>query len=55
MAISRTINRKAPTQHPSDFFKCKQQGGTSGVPQKIGEKLKSGPVREQIMGRKDLA
>lgn len=53
MAISRTIVPKAPSQNPVDFYKGKQQGGSHGSPQKVGEKLTGGPTREQ-MRRKGL-
>jgi hypothetical protein len=55
MAISRSIQRKAPSQAPVDFFECKQAGGTHGGTGKAPEKSRSGPLREKIMGRKDLA
>ena len=55
MAVSRSIQRKAPSQAPVDFFECKQAGGTHGGTGKAPEKSRSGPLREKIMGRKDLA
>lgn len=55
MAISRTISKKAPSQNPVDFAMLKQHGGTHGEPaQKVGDVLKSGPMREKVMGRKNL-
>ena len=54
MAVSRTINKKAPSQQPVDFFACKQQGGAYGKAEKVGDKLKSGEMREKIWGRKSL-
>lgn len=55
MAVSRSHSKKAPSQQPSDFFKCQQQGGTHGKPTRVGDRLQGGPVREQIYGRKDLS
>lgn len=55
MAVTRTISKKAPSQQPKDFFECKQQGGTHGKPMKVGDKLPSGAMREQIYGRKSLS
>ncbi|PRX32245.1 hypothetical protein B0G75_104266 [Paraburkholderia sp. BL18I3N2] len=53
MAIDRKITPKAPTQKPTDFYQSKQQGGAYGKPEKVGERLKGGPMREK-MGRKGL-
>ena len=55
MAVSRGHSKKAPSQQPVDFFECKQQGGTHGKPTKVGDKLRSGAMREQIYGRKGLS
>lgn len=55
MAVSRTIQRKAPSQAPVDFFECKQSGGPNGGTGKAPEKSRSGPMREKIFGKKDLA
>ena len=54
MAISKSHSKKAPSQNPTSFYKGEQQGGAEGKPQKVGDKLTGGPMREQIMGRKDL-
>ncbi len=59
MAVSRTISKKAPSQQPVDFFDCKQAGGSgvggsTATATKVGDKLRSGPLREQIYGRKGL-
>lgn len=54
MAISKTNPRKAPTQNPTKFYKSEQQGGAYGKPQNVPEKLSGGPMRETVMGRKDL-
>jgi hypothetical protein len=60
MAVSRTSSKKAPSQSPVDFFNCKQAGGsgvggsTAAVSGKVGDKLKSGPLREKIYGRSNL-
>jgi hypothetical protein len=56
MAVSRTITRKSASQNPVAFFKGVQSGGTTGNSSYITpERIKGGPVREKIMGRKDLA
>jgi len=55
MAISRSHAKKSPNQSPTDFYKLQQFGGAEGKStQKVGDKLKGGPMREQIYGRKDL-
>jgi len=54
MAISRApIAPKAPSQNPVSFYKGKSQGGAEGKPEKVGEKLVGGPMRE-VMRRKGL-
>jgi hypothetical protein len=53
MAVSRTITPKAPSQNPVSFYKGNQQGGAHGKPEKVGEKLTGGPMRE-VMRRKGL-
>jgi hypothetical protein len=53
MAIERRTAPKAPTQNPVAFYEGKQQGGPYGKPERVGERLKSGPMREK-MGRKGL-
>jgi hypothetical protein len=53
MAVSRTNTPKAPSQSPTSFYQSKQQGGAHGKPEKVGEKLKSGPMREK-MSKKGL-
>ena len=55
MAISRSHSKKSPSQAPTSFYKSEQQGGAQGKPQKVGDKLTGGPMRETIMGRKDLS
>lgn len=56
MAISKTHGKKAPNQVPTAFYKSEQFGGAEGKStQKVPDKLPSGPMREQIMGRKDLS
>lgn len=55
MAVSRTFSKKAPSQKPTDFFQCKQQGGTDGKPQSVPDKLEGGPMREKLFGNPDLA
>lgn len=55
MAISRgSYHHKAPSQNPVNTFQGKQQGGAHGKPEKVGEKLTGGPMREKVMGRKGL-
>lgn len=53
MAVDRKIHPKAPSQNPVGFYESKQQGGAHGKPEKVGERLKSGPMREK-MSRKGL-
>lgn len=48
MAVSRTITPKAPSQNPTSFYKGQQQGGSQGKPEKVGEKLTGGPMREKM-------
>ena len=58
MPVSKTHSKKAPNQSPTAFYKSEQFGGTNGAqsrPQKVGDKLTGGPMREQIMGRKELS
>ena len=54
MAVSRSIDRKAPSQQPKDFFACKQSGGANGGTGKAPEKSTSGPMRERIYGSPKL-
>ena len=54
MAIARSIQRKAASQAPKDFFQCKQAGGAHGSSKMAPEKPQSGKLREQIYGRKSL-
>ncbi len=57
MAISKTHAKKSPTQNPVDFYQSKQFGGAPGgsKAQKVPDQLSGGPMREKIMGKKDLA
>ena len=66
MAVTRKIDKKAPSQNPHAFFACEQQGGTHGMPTKVPDMLGHGEmgtdgagpgrkIREQIHGRKDLS
>jgi len=55
MAVTSKMPKKAPTQNPVDFYECKQQGGTHGSPTRIPDVLKSGKMREEVFGRKDLS
>ncbi len=54
MAVSRDIERKAPSMAPKDFFQCKQAGGAHGSTSKAPEKPASGEMREKIYGRPEL-
>lgn len=55
MAVSRSHSKKAPTQAPTPFFECQQQGGTHGKPTTVGDRLRSGTMREKVYGRKNLS
>lgn len=55
MAVTRKIDKKAPTQKPTAFFKCEQQGGTHGKPTHVPDKLEGGPMRETTWGRPTLS
>jgi hypothetical protein len=55
MAVTHKMPKKAPSQNPVEFSMLKQQGGTHGSPQRVPDVLKSGPMREEVMGRKDLS
>lgn len=54
MAVSRDSTKKSPSQAPKDFFACEQSGGAHGAKTVQPDKSASGPLREQIYGRKDL-
>lgn len=54
MSITKAHPRKAPTENPVDFYKSKQQGGAHGKPTSIPQQLQGGPMREPLMGRKNL-
>jgi hypothetical protein len=55
MAVSRSAHPKSPSQSPTDFYQSKQQGGAHGKASgDHGNKQSSGPMREQINGRKGL-
>lgn len=54
MAVSRDIQRKAPSQQPKDFFQCQQSGGAHGSTSKAPEKSTSGPMQEKIFGKPEL-
>ena len=55
MAINRGFSKKAPSQAPTKFFECQQQGGAHGSPTKVGDRLTDGPMREKIYGRQSLS
>lgn len=50
MAISRDHAKKQPSQNPVDFYMGKQQGGAYGKGGSVPDQLKSGPMREKVMG-----
>ena len=53
MAISRSHQKKSPTQTPTSFYKLEQKGGAEGKSaDKVGDKLSGGPQRERIYGGK---
>lgn len=54
MAVSRTHDKKAPSQNPVDFYKSQQQGGAQGSPKSVPDVLSGGPMREKIYGRPNL-
>jgi len=55
MAVSRNMPKKAPSQNPVKFAALEQQGGKHGMPTKVPDVLKSGKMREELWGRKDLS
>ena len=55
MAVTRSMSKKAPCQNPVKFFECQQEGGVHGKPTKVPDVLKSGKMREHVMGRKNLS
>lgn len=50
MAISKTHDKKSPSQNPVDFYKSAPQGGAHGKPTSVPDQLKGGPMREKVMG-----
>lgn len=53
MAISKSHSKKSPSQNPVDFYKSQQSGGATGKSSgSVPDKLKGGPMREKIFGRK---
>lgn len=50
MAISRSHEKKSPSQNPNSFYKSEQQGGAYGKPTSVPDKLSGGPMREKIYG-----
>lgn len=54
MAISKTHDKKSPTQNPVDFYQSKQFGGAPGGSSKksVPDQLSGGPMREKVMGNK---
>jgi len=55
MAVSKSHEKKSPSQNPTSFYKSEQQGGAYGMPQKVGDTLTGGPMREKIYGNKKLS
>ena len=54
MGISREHHSKAPTDDPSEFYKCEAMGTIYGTPKSVPAMLKSGPLREQLHGNPNL-
>lgn len=55
MAVSRSHDKKSPSQNPVGFYKLEQQGGAYGKPTKVGDTLSGGPMMEKIYGRPNLS
>ena len=51
MAISKDHAKKQPSQNPVDFYMCKQSGGPYGKAGSVPDQLKSGAMREKVMGK----
>lgn len=55
MAVSKSHAPKSPSQDPTKFYQGTQQGGAYGKPSgDHGGRLKSGPMREPINGKKGM-
>ena len=55
MAISRSHDKKSPSQNPVDFYKSKQSGGADGrAKSSVPDQLKGGPQREKVFGKTGL-
>lgn len=55
MAISKTHDKKSPSQNPVDFYKSEQSGGADGKSKtSVPDQLSGGPMRENIFGKKSL-
>ena len=50
MAVSKEHSKKEPSQNPTAFYTCEQQGGAYGKPTSVPDKLSGGPMREKIYG-----
>jgi hypothetical protein len=50
MAISRSHDKKSPSQNPTSFYKGEQQGGAYGKATSVPDKLTGGPMREKVYG-----
>jgi hypothetical protein len=55
MAVSKSHDKKSPSQNPTSFYKSDQQGGAYGSPTKVGDTLSGGPMLEKIYGRSNLS
>ena len=55
MSVSRSHDKKSPSQNPVSFFKCQDGEGPYGRPGKVGDMLSGGPMREKIMGNPMLS
>lgn len=52
MAISRSHDKKSPSQSPTAYYKMEVKGGTNGKISSVPDKQPSGPMREKVMGGK---
>jgi hypothetical protein len=51
MSVKKGSGVKAPSQNPTAFYKGQQQGGATGKPSSVPQKLSGGPMRERMMGK----
>ena len=55
MGISRSHDKKSPTDNPTDYFKLDAPGSTYGTGKSVPDELSGGPTRELIMGNPNLS